>query len=487
MRVLVDEHSLAWEQAWQITQATLGYTNHTLMPEALETWSVALFEYVLPRHLQIIYEINSRFLDHVSCIWPGDSARAQRMAIVSDGEHRQVRMGHLAIVGSHAINGVSALHTTLLKTALVPDFYQLWPERFHNKTNGITQRRWLLQSNPLLAQLLTTTIGDAWITNLEELRALEPMAQDAGFQHEFLRIKRANKTRLAGVIQELTRVAVDPATLFDVQVKRMHQYKRQLLNVLHIMHEYLCLIEEHRALTTPRTYIFAGKAAPGYWAAKQIIKLINNVARVINTDRRVHGQLRVVFIPDYRVSLAEKIIPAADLSEQISTAGTEASGTGNMKFALNGALTMGTLDGANIEIRQEVGPENIFIFGLQAHEIEALRASGAYRPREYCARYPALQRVMEALHADRFCRQEPGLFTWLYHALLGEGDPYCHLADLPSYIDVQAQAGAEFANPTGWARKAILNVARIGTFSSDRTIRQYARDIWQVKSISEGM
>jgi starch phosphorylase len=483
MRVLIDENDLPWERRGR-SQATLGYTNHTLMPEAQEGGRRP-FEHVLPRHLQIISEINRRFLDHVTLVWPGDHERLQRMAILTESEPKQVRMGHLAIVGSHAVNGVSALHTELVKTALVPDFFQLWPERFNNKTNGITQRRWLLQANPLLAQCLTNTIGDAWITDLDALQALEPAAQDAGLQQEFRRIKRANKERLAKVIKELTRVTVDPHTLFDVQVKRIHEYKRQLLNVLHIIHEYLCLTEDQQATPVPRTYIFAGKAAPGYWAAKQIIKLINNVGRGINTDARVRGQLKVVFLPDYRVSLAEKIIPAADLSEQISTAGTEASGTSNMKFALNGALTIGTLDGANIEIREAVGAENIFIFGLQAQEMQMLRAQGTYQSREYCARHPALHRVLDALYDDRFCRQEPGLFRWIYHALLDHGDPYFHLADLPSYIAVQAQVGAEFTNPAGWARKAILNVARIGTFSSDRTIRQYARDIWQVASIPE--
>jgi starch phosphorylase len=452
----------------------------------MEKWSVALFEHVLPRHLQIINEINVRFLEHVARVWPGDTARLQRMALITEDEPRHIHMGHLAIVGSRSVNGVSALHTELVKTALVPDFFQLWPERFNNKTNGITQRRWLLQANPLLAQLLIDTIGTAWITDLDTLKALEPMAVDAGFQQEFLRIKRANKERLAVVIRDLTRVTVDPETLFDVQVKRMHEYKRQLLNVLHIVHEYLCLIEDQHASAVPRTYIFAGKAAPGYWAAKQIIKLIHNVGRVINTDPRVQGQLRVVFIPDYRVSLAEKIIPAADLSEQISMAGTEASGTGNMKFALNGALTIGTLDGANIEIRQEVGQENIFIFGLQAHEIQTMRAQGAYEPREYYARYPTLKRVLDALNTNCFCRQEPDLFRWIYHALLDHGDRYFHLADLPSYIAVQAQVGAEFTHPAQWARKAILNVARVGIFSSDRTIRRYAKDIWQIASIPEG-
>lgn len=484
MRVLVDEHDVAWEQAWEITRATLGYTNHTLLPEALEKWPVSLFEYVLPRHLQIIYEINHRFLDHVAEVWPGDNGRLSRLSIITEGGHKQVRMAHLAMVGSHAINGVSALHTELIKTSLVPDFFQLWPQRFTNKTNGITQRRWLLHANPVLARLLTNTIGDEWITNLDALRALEPFARDEGFQREFLRIKRVNKKRLATIIKELTRMTVDPDSLFDVHVKRIHEYKRQLLNVLHIIHEYLCLIEDGKEPTVPRTYIFAGKAAPGYWAAKQIIKLIHNVGRVINADPRVQGRLRVVFLPDYRVSLAEKIIPAADLSEQISTAGKEASGTGNMKFALNGALTIGTLDGANIEIMEEVGKDNIFIFGLQAQEIRELRVQGCYQPREYYTRHPALARVMDALNGGLFCREEPELFRWIYGALVEQGDEYFHLADLPSYIDMQEQAGAEFATKAVWVQKAILNVARIGKFSSDRTIREYAKEIWNLSSVA---
>jgi starch phosphorylase len=483
MRALIDENDLPWEQAWDITQETFGYTNHTLLPEALEKWPVALFERVLPRHLQIIREINHRFLAQAATVWPEDTERLQRISIITDGGSPQVRMGHLAIVGSHSVNGVSALHTDLVKSTLVPDFFHLWPERFNNKTNGITQRRWLRQANPLLARLLSQTIGDEWITNLDALRALESHATDEGFQQEFLRIKRANKERLAAVIKELTRVTVDPDSLFDVQVKRMHEYKRQLLNVLHIIHEYLCLIEEQQEPLAPRTYIFAGKSAPGYWAAKQIIKLINNLSKVINADPRVRGRIKVVFVPDYRVSLAEKIIPAADLSEQISTAGKEASGTGNMKFALNGALTMGTLDGANIEILEEVGEENIFIFGLQAHDIQTMRAQGSYRPREHYERNPTLKRVMDALASDLFCREDPDLFRWIYHALVEEGDEYFHLADLPSYIEAQERAGTEFNNANVWARKAILNVARIGKFSSDRTIREYARDIWSLESI----
>lgn len=483
MRAFIDENDLPWEHAWKITQETFGYTNHTLLPEALEKWSVSLFEHVLPRHLQIIREINQRFLAHAATVWPDDTERLQRISIISEGEHPQVRMGHLAIVGSHSVNGVSALHTNLVKATLVPDFFHLWPERFNNKTNGITQRRWLRQANPLLARLLSTTIGDEWITNLDALRKLEPFACDSGFQHEFLRIKHANKERLATMIKEQTRIVVDPDSLFDVQVKRIHEYKRQLLNVLHIIHEYLRVIEDQQEPLVARTYIFAGKAAPGYWAAKQLIKLINNVGRVINTDPRVKGRIKVVFMPDYRVSLAERIIPAADVSEQISTAGKEASGTGNMKFALNGALTIGTLDGANIEILEEVGEENIFIFGLQAHDIQTMRLRGSYHPRECYARHPALKRVIDVLSSDLFCREEPHLFQWIYAALVEQGDEYFHLADLPSYIDAQERVGAAFANRLGWATKAILNVARIGKFSSDRTIREYAGDIWRLESV----
>ncbi|HEY5869484.1 MAG TPA: glycogen/starch/alpha-glucan phosphorylase, partial [Candidatus Tectomicrobia bacterium] len=376
--------------------------------------------------------------------------------------------------------GVAALHSELLKTSLMPDFYQLWPERFTNKTNGVTQRRWLLKANPLLANLLCQSIGDGWITNLDELIALESYADDRGFQRAFMDIKQANKARLATVIQETTRTRVDPHTLFDIHVKRIHEYKRQLLNVMRIMHEYLCLVDDQIEPPVPRTYVFAGKAAPGYWAAKQIIKLINNVSQVINHDPRVRGQIKVVFLPDYRVLLAEKIIPAADLSEHISTAGTEASGTSNMKFAMNGALTIGTLDGANIEIMEEVGKENIFIFGLKAQEIQELCAPGSYDPPAYYAQDPAIRRVVDAFTSDRFCPQEPGLFTWIARMLL-EGDPYFHLADLRSYIDTQRAVGEVYTHPMIWTQRAILNVARIGKFSSDRTILEYARDIWHIQ------
>ncbi len=477
MRMLIDEHDVPWERAWDITQRSCAYTNHTLLPEALERWPVALLEHMLPRHLQIIYEINHRFLERVATIWPDDTGRLARMSLIEEDPERQVRMAHLAVVGSHSVNGVSALHSDLLRHNLLPDFSSLWPERFTNKTNGVTPRRWLLQANPGLAGLITRTIGDRWVTDLERLRDLEPLADDTGFQDEFLAIKRANKERLAKVVAETARVTLDPAALFDVQAKRIHEYKRQLLNVLGVIDAYLCLVEDGIEPLVPRACLLAGKAAPGYWAAKQLIKLVNSVGRVVNADPRVRGWLRVAFVPDYRVSLAERIIPAADLSEQISTAGKEASGTGNMKFALNGALTIGTLDGANIEIRDEVGADNIFIFGLTASEIEVLRQSGAYRPEEYCAREPRLRRVLDALRDDRFCPEEPGLFRWIPETLLGH-DEYFHLADFAPYVAAQQRAAEEYTRSSVWARKAILNVARIGKFSSDRTIREYAREIW---------
>jgi starch phosphorylase len=483
MRLLIDEQALPWEVAWDITQATLGYTNHTLMPEALEKWSVELLERVLPRHLQIIYEINRCFLEQVSQTWPGDEARIQRLSLIEEGPLRQVRMAHLAIVGSHSVNGVSALHTELVKTALVPDFYALWPHRFNNKTNGVTPRRWLLKANPALSDLLTQTLGDGWITDLGQLRGLERYAADPEFQGQFLRLKRDNKARLARVIWETTHLIVDPDSLFDVHVKRIHEYKRQLLNVLHIIHEYLSVIEDGRMPPAPKTYIFAGKAAPGYWAAKQIIKLINNVGQVVNHDPRLKGQIRVVFIPNYRVSLAEHIIPAADVSEQISTAGTEASGTSNMKFAMNGALTIGTLDGANIEIQEAVGKENIFIFGLTAEAIDDLRRSGAYHPEELYDHAPDLRRVLDSLHSDLFCPQEPGLWQWIYQTLMHGGDPYFHLADFQAYLATHNCLQEEFCTPGSWAHKAILNVARVGMFSSDRTIKEYAEQIWHIEPI----
>jgi len=483
MRMLVDEHAQSWETAWETTQATLSYTNHTLMPEALEKWSVSLLESVLPRHLQIIYEINRRFLTQVASIWPRDHERLQRMSLIEEGEQKQVRMVNLALVGSHAVNGVSTLHTGLVKTLLAPDFAQLWPNKFSAKTNGVTPRRWLLQANPLLADLITNTIGNSWIADLGKLRALEAHQQDAGFRQAFMAIKRANKVQLAQLIYDVSRTVVSPDALFDVHIKRIHEYKRQLLNVMQIVHQYLRMVQDGQEPSAPRVYIFAGKAAPGYWAAKQIIKLITSVGQVVNHDPRVKDLIKVVFIPDYRVALAEQIIPAADVDQQISTAGTEASGTGSMKFAMNGALIVGTYDGANVEIMQEVGEENVFLFGLQADAIRQMRERGSYHPRDYYHRSPRIRRTMEAITSNLFCPNQPGLFRWIGESVLNHGDPYFHLADLESYIDTQNRVTQAFTDSAGWARKAIFNVARIGKFSSDRAITEYAREIWHIQPV----
>lgn len=483
MRMLVDEHALPWEKSWDIVTRTLAYTNHTLLPEALEKWPVRLMETVLPRHMQLIFEINHRFLQRVSEVWPEDWGRIERMSMIEEGAEKQVRMANLAVIGSHSTNGVAALHTRLLKEELLSDFNDLWPERFNNKTNGVTQRRWLLKANPPLANLLTETIGEAWITDLDHLKELEPYAADMGFQEDFSKAKQLNKERLQKVILAEARIKVSTETLFDIHAKRIHEYKRQFLKVMHIIHEYLLLIEDGKEPHVPRTYVFAGKAAPGYWAAKQIVKLVNNLAEVINSDSRAHDWIKVVFVPNYRVSLAERIIPAADLSEQISTAGKEASGTGNMKFALNGALTIGTLDGANVEIMEEVGQDNIYIFGLEAGQIEKMRKTGAYSPRDYYHRHPEIRRVLDALRDDVFAPREKGLFQGLYHKILDGGDEYYHLADFHSYIEAQEKAASEYRSPAVWNRKAILNVARIGKFSSDRTIAEYAREIWGLKEV----
>lgn len=481
MRLLVDEHQLDWDRAWQITEATLGYTNHTLLPEALERWPVSLMEHVLPRHMEIIFGINHQFLREVTRVWPGDVDRMNRMSIIEEGPEKQVRMAHLAIVGSHAINGVSKLHSELLKTSLVPDFARLWPERFSNKTNGVAPRRWILKANPGLSSLLTRTVGEGWITDLEQIRGIEKFAGDASFQNEFMAIKRRCKERMAREILDSTAVQVDPDSLFDVQVKRIHEYKRQLLNVMRIIYEYLAIIEDGEQPAVPRTYLFAGKAAPGYWAAKQIIKLINNVANVVNSDQRVSSMLKVVFVPDYRVSLAELIMPAADLSQQISTAGMEASGTGNMKLSMNGALTVGTMDGANIEIGEAVGAENIYTFGLLPDDVKWYQQHQSYNPRELYNESAVLRRVMESLATDRFSAGESGLFRWIVDEILDRGDRYFLMADLPSYLEASRRADADYQHADVWARKAILNVARVGTFSSDRTISEYARDIWNIK------
>ena len=484
MRVLMDENYVPWEKAWDITQETLGYTNHTLMPEALEKWPVDMIGRVLPRHLQIIFEINRRFMDEVAVRWPGDTDRQRRMSLIEEGPVQQVRMAHLSVVGSHAINGVAALHSELVKTRLLPDFHTLWPERFRNKTNGVTTRRWVLQANPALSALITDTVGRGWITDFDKVQGLQHCADDAAFQERFRGIKRENKERLAKTISAATGLIVNPDSLFDVHVKRIHEYKRQLLNVMHITHEYLRIIEDGQLPPVPRTYVFAGKAAPGYWVAKQIIKLINNVGKTINQDPRAHEWIKVVFLADYRVSLAERIIPAADLSEQISTAGTEASGTSNMKFAMNGALTIGTLDGANIEIREQVGAENFYVFGLTADEAATLQRERSHNPGAICAAQPHVGRVMRALTSKLFCPNEDNLFSWLNGIIFDQGDRYFHLADLSSYIDAHDMAARDFRDTPVWSRRAILNVAHTGKFSSDRTIQEYAEDIWHIRPVS---
>ena len=480
MRVLVDEESLDWDRAWEITRATLGYTNHTLLPEALEKWSVPLLEKVLPRHLQIIYEINCRFLDEVSRRFPGDEARRREMSIVEEGETRPIRMAYLSIVGSHSVNGVAALHSELVKSALVPRFFEMWPERFNNKTNGVTPRRWLLGANPGLAALITEAVGPGWVTDMDRLRGLEALADDAAFQERFAAVKRRNKERLAARIRSLVRVKVDPDSIFDVQIKRIHEYKRQLLLVLHVIHHYFRIVQDGEEAGPPRTYLFAGKAAPGYATARRIIRLINSVGDVIRKDPRVKGRIEVVFLPDYRVSLAEAIVPAADLSEQISTAGKEASGTGNMKLSMNGALTIGTLDGANVEIRDEVGPENFFLFGLTAPEVERMRREGSWNPWNVYQADVRVRRVMDSLAGDLFCPWRPGHFLPLFRRILGDGDEYFHLADFASYEEAHRRVGETFLDPPAWRAMAIRNVARMGKFSSDRTIQEYADDIWDV-------
>lgn len=481
MRVLLDEEKLTWEQAWGITRETLAYTNHTLLPEALERWSVPLLERVLPRHMLIIFNINHEFLRGMQQYSYLDDEKRRGMSIIEEGYEKQVRMAHLAIVGSHSVNGVSKLHTDLLTHSLAPEFAHVWPERFHNVTNGVAPRRWLMKANGGLTDLISRTLDEnKWITDFRKLRELEPFAYDPEFRQQFKEVKRQNKLKLAEVTQALTGVAIDPDSMFDVQIKRIHEYKRQLLNVMGIIHDYLGIVEHGVLPVVPRTYIFAGKAAPGYWAAKQIIKLIHSVADVVNNDAKARDHIKVTFLPDYRVSLAQVIIPAADLSEQISMAGMEASGTGNMKLAMNGALTIGTYDGANIEIAEEVGEENIFIFGLRAEEILEMQQKGLYKPQERYDSNPAIREVMDALASDRFCPNEHGLFRWIFDELVHKGDRYFHLADFPSYVDMQRIIDGEYLEEELWWRKAVLNVARIGKFSSDRSVTEYARDIWHI-------
>ena len=480
MRLLVDIEGVEWDKAWDIAVKTFAYTNHTLMPEALETWPVVLLGRVLPRHLEIIYEINRRFLEEVARRYPGDSERLQRMSIIGEGSLKHVRMAHLAIVGSHGVNGVARLHTQLLRSRLFKDFDAFYPGKFTNKTNGITPRRWLLKCNPWLSALVSEKIGMGWATELDQLRGLEPYVDDEHFHRRWREVKLRNKERLSDYIREVCGIAVDPATMFDVQVKRIHEYKRQLLNILHVITRYHRLLDNPKQAMTPRTVIFAGKAAPSYWQAKLIIKLITSVAGKINNDKRVNGRLKVVFIPNYGVSVAEKIIPAADLSEQISTAGTEASGTGNMKFALNGALTIGTMDGANIEICDEVGAENMFIFGLTSEEAETMRGEpGRYAGRTVYNENREVRRTVDSL-CDGSFSEDRELFRPLFDSLLGEHDPYLLLVDLEKYLRCQDEVDKAYLDQRTWTRKSILNVARMGKFSSDRTVAEYAREIWNV-------
>ena len=484
MRILCDEHDMPWDKAWALCGKTFSYTNHTLMPEALETWPVALMQQVLPRHLEIIYRINKEFLDLAARFKPGDQDFLRRLSLIDENGERRVRMAHLSVVGSHRVNGVSALHSDLLVHTIFADFAALWPQRFTNMTNGVTPRRWLAQANPGLASLLDETLGRDWRLNLDALQGLRQHQDDAAFLQRFQAIKRNNKVRLAELICKTTGVVVSPDSLFDVQVKRIHEYKRQLLNVLHVVARYLAILADPQADWVPRTVIFAGKAASSYQAAKSIIRLIHDVGLTINNDPRVNDKLKLVFIPNYGVSVAEVIMPGADLSEQISTAGTEASGTGNMKLALNGALTIGTDDGANIEIRQNVGDDNIFIFGLKTPEVRALRLAG-YQPLVHYEGNPALKAVLDAIGSGRFSPDEPGRYSALINSLVWGGDHYLLLADFASYLDAQAQVEALYRQPMQWSRKALANVAGMGTFSADRTIGDYARTIWHVSPCSD--
>lgn len=481
-RLLHDEKGLSWDAAWAVVTKTFAYTNHTLLPEALEKWSVGLFQKVLPRHLQIIFEINKRFLETVEVRWPGDVEKKRVLSLIEEGSHQMVRMAHLSVIGSHSVNGVAALHTQLLKSQLFPEFDELYPGKFNNKTNGITPRRWLLACNPRLSELITSKIGDGWARDLDKLRGLEQWADDPAFQNEFMAIKHANKVDLAHTISSLCGVEVDPSALFDVQIKRLHEYKRQHLNLLHILALYRRILQNPDELVTPRVFIFAAKAAPGYDLAKLIIKAINAVGSKINNDPRINGKLKVVFLPNYRVSLAQKIVPAADLSEQISTAGKEASGTGNMKLALNGALTIGTLDGANVEICEEVGDENIFIFGNTVEQVHELVSKG-YKPGDFYKASEELRSVVDWVGSNYFTPDEaPGILRPLHDNLL-YSDPFLCLADFDAYNECQKKVSSAFLDKSRWAKMAILNTARVGKFSSDRTISEYARDIWHLPAV----
>lgn len=481
MRLLIDEHGLSWEAAWDITSKTMAYTNHTLLPEALERWPVNLFGRLLPRILEIIYEINARFLREVANHWPGDRERLARLSIIEEGPQQQVRMAHLAIVGSFSVNGVAALHSELLKKGLFKDFYALWPQKFNNKTNGVTQRRWMAWCNPALSELISAQIGEGWITDLSQLNKLAPLAGNAEFQAKWHAAKRVNKQKLADLVKQSCGVTFNPDAMFDIQVKRIHEYKRQLLNVLHVIHLYEKIKCGETEGLVKRCVLFGGKAAPGYAMAKQIIKLINNVANVINNDPTVGDWLKVVFLPNYQVSAMEVICPAADLSEQISTAGKEASGTGNMKFMMNGAITIGTLDGANIEIREEAGDDNFFLFGLSEQEVDAVRKH--YNPQAIINSDPDLKRVVDLLRGGHFNQFEPGCFDNLINAFTSSHDPWMTVADFRSYVDAQHQAGLAYRDQARWTQMSIINSAASGKFSTDRTMDEYNREIWKLEKI----
>jgi starch phosphorylase len=478
MRILLDDARLGWDQAWNITQRTLAFTNHTLLPEALEKWPLAWFEAMLPRHLEIILEINRRLIDQVRAHFPGDEGRVQRVSLVEEGAQRKIRMAHLAIVGSHSTNGVAAIHSRLLRTMTVKDLAEIFPERFSNKTNGVTPRRWLLLANPALAGTITDSIGDGWITDLSQLSRLKPLAADRSFRDAFRKAKREAKRQFAEWLRASSGQTVDPDSVFDCQVKRIHEYKRQLLNALRVVVIYNRLRENPRLEMAPRTFFFAGKAAPAYSLAKLIIKFINNMAGTIDGDPVARGRLKVMFLPEYSVSLAERLIPASDVSNQISTAGYEASGTSNMKFMMNGALTVGTRDGATIEMAEEAGEENFFLFGLTAEQVTASRAW--YSPQWHYDHEPETRAALDLIFSNYFSRNEPGAFEPLRGTLLTGGDYYMHLADLRSYVHAQDRLGVLYADQDAWARTAILNVAGSGKFSSDRTIAEYASGIWKV-------
>ncbi|MBT3213153.1 MAG: glycogen/starch/alpha-glucan phosphorylase [Deltaproteobacteria bacterium] len=482
MRIFVDEEDLEWDEAWSITTRVFAYTNHTVLPEALERWSVDLMGRLLPRHLEIIYQINDLFLESVKKQFPDDTDLLRRISFIEENDHKQIRMPYLSIVGSHTINGVAELHTELLKTTVFKDFYKLFPERFQNKTNGITPRLWLRNVNPELSKIITAKIGDGWITELQQLRQLEAFAEDPEFQQSWRSVKRLKKEQLANWLKQNSGISIDPESLFDVQIKRIHEYKRQLLNILHVIYLYNQMLEHPELPFVSRTFLFGGKAAPGYFMAKLIINLANDVARVVNHDPAMQDRLKVVFVPNYNVSVAEKMIPATDISQHISTAGTEASGTGNMKFILNGALILGTMDGANIEIAEEVGAENIFTFGMSSDEVSSLAKSG-YNPRVSYQNNPELREVLSMINTGYFNRDKPHLYNDLYNSLVFE-DKYMLLEDFASYVECQQRVIKTWQDPEKWTRMSILNTAASGKFSSDRTIAEYARDIWKLKPVT---